>query len=143
MELADISLRDKIQLLEDQMKQLPQISIQPDHFFCKGLYARSLVHPAGVLITGKVHKKEHMFMLVSGDITVWTEDGMKRIRGPYLVKSLPGTKRVAYAHVDSLVIAFVPTDMSENDSIEEVEQSMVCDTIDQFLEYQRQLEGGE
>lgn len=56
--------------------------------------------PAGTVATGKVHKTLHLNILSQGDVSVLTEDGMKRIQAPCTIVSPPGTKRAVYAHTD-------------------------------------------
>ena len=137
-ELDRCTLREKIELLEAAMfgNVDAQVTLEPTHTFCKGLYARSLFIPAGVVATGKIHKHEHLFMVAQGDVTVWTEEGMQRVQAPYLIQSFPGTKRAALAHTDSLVLAFHPTELTD---LEELEAAMVCRSHAEFLDYQAQL----
>jgi hypothetical protein len=49
----------------------------------------------------RAHKAEHL-NICSGDISVWTEQGMKRITGYAVLPSLPGAKRVGLAHADTM-----------------------------------------
>jgi hypothetical protein len=70
------------------------------HHFADGLVARTILIPAGVCLTGAAHKAEHL-NIACGDITVWTEAGMKRLTGYHVLPSLPGAKRVGLAHADT------------------------------------------
>lgn len=70
------------------------------HHFADGLVARTIRIPAGTVLTGAAHKAEHLNIAV-GDITVWTEAGMRRLTGHHVLPSLPGAKRVGYAHADT------------------------------------------
>ena len=85
------------------------------HHFCAGLYARELDIPKGAVIVGKRHAKENFFVLTRGDLTVWTPDGMKRVKAPFMVVTRPGDKRVAYAHEDSTTINFHANEEDEKD----------------------------
>lgn len=98
--LPKVPTRLQILALEDHMRLMPQMTLDPVHHFASGIYARELRIPAGTLLTGKVHKTEHLNILSAGEITVWTEDGMKRLRAPFTMVSRPGTKRVGFAHTD-------------------------------------------
>lgn len=84
------------------MLDMPQVEIPPRHYFAQGLYAREITIPAGTVLTGKVHAAEHLNIISQGDITVWTEDGMKRLQAPFCLVSRPGTKRVGFAHTDTV-----------------------------------------
>jgi len=111
--------RAQIVRLEDAMRQLPQMDLPPEHFFAEGLYARVLNIPAGTLLTGKVHRREHVNILAAGEITVWTEDGMRRIAAPHIMVSRPGTKRVGYAHTDTTWITVHATKCTDPQAAED------------------------
>lgn len=85
------------------------------HHFCEGMYARELLIPAGAVIVGKMHAKENLFLLAKGDMTVWTEQGVRRVQAPFMVKTKPGDKRVGYAHTDSITINFHANPDNETD----------------------------
>jgi hypothetical protein len=112
------SLRSKVELLQEAMLGLPQEILQTKHHFADGLYARELFIPKGMLLVGKVHKKEHLFFITKGDISVMTEDGIRRIVGPELLISKPGIKRAGYAHEDTVCITVHRTDNIDLEDIE-------------------------
>ncbi len=93
----------QIQQCENAIREcLQPVEIEPVHYFADGLYGREITIPAGTMLTGKIHRGEHMNFLMKGDITVWTEDGMKRLQAPAVIVSKPGTKRVGFAHTDTV-----------------------------------------
>lgn len=98
--LPQVPTRAQILRLEDHMRLMPQLPIEPVHHFALGIYAREIRIPAGTLLTGEIHRTEHMNILSAGTITVWTEDGMRTLSAPFTLVSQPGTKRVGYAHTD-------------------------------------------
>lgn len=95
-------IREKINHLESDMMKEPQLEIKTTHYFSDGIYAREIFIPKGTLLTGKIHKTEHMNICSQGDISILTEDGMKRIKSPFTMSCRPGTKRVGYAHEDTV-----------------------------------------
>jgi hypothetical protein len=100
--IPDVPTRAEISRLETHMLSMPQLEIQATHHFAKGLYAREIFIPAGTLLTGKVHKCEHLNIVSKGRIQVWTEDGMKEVCAPFTLVSRPGTKRVGLAIEDTV-----------------------------------------
>jgi hypothetical protein len=98
---ADV-LRGKIDQLEALMRREPQVEIEPVHHFAHGLYAREITIKAGTLLTGKIHRTEHLNIVSKGRIIVWTEDGMREVSAPFTMVSHPGTKRVGYALEDTV-----------------------------------------
>jgi hypothetical protein len=100
--LSAETLRDKIDQLEALMRREPQVEIEPVHHFAHGLYAREITIRAGTLLTGKIHRTEHLNVISQGRIIVWTEDGMREVSAPFTMVSRPGTKRVGYALEDTV-----------------------------------------
>jgi hypothetical protein len=116
--LPEVPSLPQIKRLEKAMMEFPQLDLPVSHHFADGLYARELAQPAGTLIVGKTHRKQHFYVLVQGEITAWTEKGMKRLVAPVLLVTQPGTKRVIYAHTDSIMITFHATKETIVDKIE-------------------------
>jgi len=100
------------------MLQLPQAALTTIHHWADGMYMRELFRPAGTTIVGKVHKREHFYVLLSGEITVSGEGYQKRLVAPQIMVSPPGTKRAVYAHTDSICITIHRTDSTDLDAIE-------------------------
>lgn len=95
--------RDQIERLEGAMLAVEgQAGVELDtwHHFADGLVARTILIPAGTVLTGAAHKAEHL-NIAAGDITVWTEAGMRRLTGYHVLPSLPAAKRVGIAHADT------------------------------------------
>ena len=116
--------RDAVEELQRALLTLPQIEPETKNYFADGMYCREVFRKAGTLIVGKVHKKEHFFMLVSGELSFITEEGPKRVKAPYVWVSKPGTKRVTYAHTDATAITV--HQVSSRD-IEQIEAELVED----------------
>lgn len=142
-----VPTREQIQRLERELAQMPQVtdSLPLRHHFAPGVYMRELTIPAGVMLTGKTHKTAHMNIISAGDITVWTEEGMKRIRAPYTFMSLPGTKRVGYAHADT-VWTTVHVNADDKTDPAEIEAEVIDHASEQVLDLpgaQPALTGGD
>jgi quercetin dioxygenase-like cupin family protein len=111
--------RAKILELENEMSKHEQVKLDPVHYLAGGVYARELLIPKGVVVTGKVHKGDHLFFVMSGDLEVMTDDGVKRIKAPAILSSKAGIKRVAYAYEDTICVAVHATDKTEIKDIED------------------------
>jgi quercetin dioxygenase-like cupin family protein len=120
MELTEISIptREQIEKLQAEMAVMPQAELVTDHYFSGGMYCRRVFRPAGTLIVGKVHKKDHLFLCAMGEIIAWTEGGMKRLNAGDVVESKAGTKRVTLAVSDAIGITFHRTNETDLDEIE-------------------------
>lgn len=128
-------MREQILKLESVMKKMPnQITIPTFHHFAPGIYMREVRIPAGAVVTGHIHKTEHLNILSQGELTVYTEDGMKRLQASQVIKSQPGIKRAATAHKDSVWITVHPNPTNEQD-VQKLEEMLVVETFDQLLEF--------
>lgn len=118
-QVARVPTREQIEALQTEVLKLPQVEPVTEHYFADGMYCRTVFRPAGTLVIGKIHKKEHFFALISGELTAWTEAGMKRMVAPFVWVSKPGTKRVTYAHTDATVLTVHQVSSQNLDEIEE------------------------
>lgn len=104
------SIREDIINLESKMKSIPGAFIGDNpltplkHSFADGIYVREIFIPKGTLIVGKIHKHSHPNFLMKGDVSVLTEEGPRRLKAPLSMISPKGTKRVVYAHEDTVWI---------------------------------------
>lgn len=65
------------------------------HVFTPGLYVRQIFMPKDSLITSKIHKTEHPFIVSKGKVSVSVDAGeWLLIEAPYLGVTKPGTRRV-------------------------------------------------
>jgi len=133
----DVTTRDKVIALETLMKEQPQLELKVEHYFSPGVYARELHIPAGTILTGKIHKYVQLNILIKGDMSVLTENGVKRVQAPFTVVSPAGTKRIAFAHEDCVWTTILGTDQTDPEQIEnlftvntEQEYLDFCKTID-------------
>jgi len=93
------------------------------HTFAGGCYIREIYNPAHELIITKIHKKEHPFFLMKGEMSILTEEGIQNIKAPYQGVTKPGTKRAIYTHEECV---FITVHATENTTIEDVEEEVVC-----------------
>ena len=90
------------------------------HSFADGCYIREIFNPAGLLLVTKIHKKKHPFFLMSGEMSILTENGIERVKAPHHGITYPGTKRIIYTHTDCIFITVHVTDSTNIQEIEEV-----------------------
>jgi len=118
IEQMGIPSKEQIEKLQSEMAKMPQVELETEHYFSGGMYCRKLIRPAGTLIVGKVHLKDHFFMCAKGEIIAWSEKGMKTLKAGDIIESKQGTKRVTYAVTDAIGITFHKTDKTDLDDIE-------------------------
>lgn len=122
--LPAVPTREQIETLQREISQHEQFQPETRHYFADGMYCREVLQPAGCLVVGKVHKKEHFFVLTKGRMTFWTEGGMLTECAPYVWVSGVGTKRALYSHEDS---AYMTVHKVSSTDLEKVEAELVED----------------
>lgn len=89
--------------------ELPQVEIQTWHVLHGGLYARTILIPAGVLLTGVVVKVQTV-LVCSGHCTMYTgEDDTVELDGYHVLAAEAGRKQVFLAHTDTMLTMSFPT----------------------------------
>lgn len=90
----------KVREVEKFLLDKPQIEIKTSHEFHAGLYSRTIMIPAGVLITGALIKIETLLIL-SGDATIVINGVSSRISGYGVIPASAGRKQIFMAHEDT------------------------------------------
>lgn len=117
-EVVHAPSRADIERLQTVMSQMPQVTLATRHLWADGMYLRELFRPADTTIVGKVHKREHFYIVLSGEVTIAGDGYREHVTAPRIIVSQPGTKRAVYAHVDSLCATVHRTDSRDLDEIE-------------------------
>lgn len=101
------------------ISQMGEHEMRHEHRFTPGLYIRQIFIPARTILTSRIHLTEHPFVISKGDISVWTKDtGTQRLRAPYSGITKPGTRRLLFAHDDTIWTTFHATDETDVATIE-------------------------
>ena len=74
--LSNPNIRASILRLEEEVKLMPQVELPVVHRFSGGIYAREITIPAGVVLTGKIYLDDHFDVMVYGDVTVTSDEGI-------------------------------------------------------------------
>lgn len=140
--LDDVTSRDKaFELQRAIFNELAPVESEVVNHFSKGVYGRELRVPAGSVIVGHIHKFENMNILLEGDMSVTTDQGVKRVGPGFMVVSPPGTKRVAFAHT---ACRWLTVHGTHETDIDKIEQQFIVHSEQEFIEFiesQKQLEG--
>lgn len=109
---------NKMQRLKAEMLLLPQYEPETKHYFHAGMYCREVFRHAGVTIFGRVHKKEHFYLVASGTVKIKSDDDEITVTGPHIFKSKPGTQRAVYAVTDAICMTFHVTESQTPEAAE-------------------------
>jgi len=114
-EILKDAIAERIEEMEAQMLEMPQVSIPVQSNNINGMYTREIMIPKGTLLTGAVHLFDYVDIMLSGDITVATEDGPVRYTGANVLHGKAGRKRAGWANEDTRWITVHRTDISDGD----------------------------
>ena len=126
---ADLSPMDRIDQLEKRIIEMYGVKLAgigetPDilpltHHFTPGLYSREIFMPAGAVVVSKIHATEHPYVVLKGNLLVYTEDGKwEEINAPHFGITKPGRRRVLLIGQDTVWITFHPTNKTDPADIE-------------------------
>jgi len=102
--IREQALRDRIDELQGRMLEHEQPELPTRHWFASGVYSRELFVPKDTLLLGRVHLTDHIFILLSGDLTFVTVDGPQRLVAPAIFCAPAGSKKTVYANEDSIMV---------------------------------------
>jgi hypothetical protein len=119
-DITNVSMQDKVENLEEALKNIPQVECPVKHYFAPGIYAREITIKKGTVLTGAIHKTENLAILSCGRLQLVTESGTIEISAPHILTVKPGTKNAAYALEDSVWTNFFPTEETDVDKLVEL-----------------------
>ena len=128
-------VRDLKQQTEEKLQagELEHADFPVTHHFAPNVYMRQMDAKAGTFCVSKMHRTEHMNILLKGALTIITENGLQYLEAPQIIKSAAGTMRIGYFHQDTTWITVHPTQETD---LEIIERDVIVpdEEIEQFLE---------
>jgi len=88
----------------------------------------------GSAVIGKIHKSPHIWFLLSGSLSVATETSSEDYEAPCYVEAPAGSKRVIFAHEDSVWVNVYPNPTNIKD-LEKLEETIIVESYDKFNEH--------
>lgn len=107
----------KVREMESAALQMPQVDIHTEHTIHAGVYARTIMVPAGVSITG-AEIKIPTILIIAGDALLYGDDGQVRVSGYHVMHGKEGRKQAIVALVDTYLTMIFATPAH---SVEDVE----------------------
>jgi hypothetical protein len=110
---------DRVDAIHLMLAKCPPVEMPLSHCFTPGIYSRTIVMPQGSMVISKIHKTEHQYVVLSGEVSVWTEaEGVVHIKAPFVGVTKPGTRRILFVHQTCTWITFHPHASRDVDEIE-------------------------
>ena len=104
------------------------------HTFTDGIYIRQMSMKKDSAVIGKIHKNAHIWFLLSGNLSVASETNSENYLAPCYVEAPAGSKRVIYAHEDSIWVNVYPNPSNTKD-LKELENMIIVKNYEEFEEY--------
>jgi len=104
------------------------------HTFADGIYVRQMSMKTGSVVVGAIHKHLHVWFLLTGHISVATENIIEDYIAPCYVVATPGTKRVIHANEESIFVNIHKNPTNSQD-IEWLEKEIVAKDFREYEEY--------
>ena len=104
------------------------------HTFADGVYIRQMDMQVDSMVVGAIHNHLHVWFLLTGHLTVITEDTTEEFIAPCYVLATPGSKRVIYAMEDSIFVNIHKNPNNIKD-IKKLEDDLVSLTFEDYEEY--------
>ena len=109
---------DRVRRLEAVVRELPQVAIATEHVLHAGLYARTILVPAGTMITGVLIKIATL-LIVQGDAVVFLDGESVRLQGYSVLPASAGRKQAFVAQADTHLTMIFATGATSVEAAEE------------------------
>ena len=135
LENALISIADGVSIEGDGKQVVTNSKIAPiKHTFADGVYIRQMDMKKESIVVGAIHKHLHVWFLLTGNVTIATEDTTEDYIAPCYVVSTPGVKRVILANEDSIFVN-VHKNPSNTQDLDKLEKEIVALNYEEYEEY--------
>jgi len=109
---------NRVRALENLILEKPQTDIATTHSLHSGVYTRTIMIPAGVVLTGALIKIPTT-LIVLGDTTVYIGDQARSLVGYNVLAASANRKQAFVAHTDTYITMIFKTDAK---TVEEAEE---------------------
>ena len=135
LENAMINIADGVNVEGDGKSIVRDGKISPiKHAFADGVYIRQMDMVKDTVVVGAIHKHLHVWFLLTGHVTIATEDTTEDYIAPCYVVSTPGVKRVILANEDSIFVN-IHKNPSNTRDLDELEKEIVALNYEEYEEY--------
>jgi len=101
------------------------------HTFTDGIYIRQMSMKKDSFVIGKIHKHNHVWFLLTGMISVADENDTVDHIAPCYVEAPSGSKRMIYAHEDSIWVN-IHANPTNTQDLEELEELIIAKDYEEF-----------
>ena len=125
---------DNKDIISDNGNILKSEEFPLKHTFADGIYVRQMNMKKDSIVVGAIHNHLHVWFLLTGHVTIATENTTEDYIAPCYIVSTPGVKRVILANEDSIFVN-VHKNPSNTQNIDELEKEIVALNYEEYEEY--------
>jgi len=92
------------------------------HRFTDGMYIREIFMPAGSILTSKIHKTNHPFVVSKGKCIVYDGNKLETITAPHTGITEPNTRRLLYIEEDTI---WTTIHVTKKTNVDEIEKDII------------------
>lgn len=107
-----------VRQLEELVLKVPQTKIPTYHLFHAGVYARTIMIPAGVILTGALIKLATA-LTIYGDCVAYIGEEAKELHGYNVFAASAGRKQAFVAQSDTYITMIFATDAKDVEAAED------------------------
>ena len=130
---ANLKFCEKVELLEKEFLLLDQVEIPVSHEFANGMYVRQITIPKGTLAISAYHKFGQFDIMLTGRMSIITDEGISEIVAPYCKMSNHGLKRFGYAYEDTIWLDVRPL---QEMPVDEAEKFLFTDSYKELCAFE-------
>lgn len=129
----------------DMLENFPVVDMPVIHKFTPGLYIREIFMPAGTMLTSKIHKTEHPYVVLEGSAVVYIPgQDVEYLDAGHNGITKANTRRALYIEEDCRWVTFHPLSEKEEEAREAGnEADIIVEMIMERIIEKRYLPGSE
>ena len=129
-----INSTDNVNIISDHGNVIRCDEFPLKHSFADGVYIRQMGMNKDSFVVGAIHNHLHAWFLLTGKITVITENTEEDFIAPCYVVSTPGVKRIIYAIEESIFVN-IHKNPSNTQDLDELEAEIVSKNYKEYEKY--------
>jgi len=126
----ELSVNDLMDQAECIIATGEPVEMPLTHRFTDGMYIREIFMPAGTILTSKIHKTNHPFVVSKGKCMVYDGNKIETITAPHTGITEPNTRRLLYIEEDTIWTTFHITDKTD---VDEIEKEIIMERDNEML----------
>lgn len=109
------------------------------HYFVPKIYGRQIDVPAGTTIVTKLHKHDHLCVVLKGKCMVVDVNGKTFIEAPTVMITKAGTKRAVHVVEDTTWLTVHPNE-DDGQDLDKIEDYVISPSFEEYDKYRLEVD---